>query len=211
MHVEKQSERMSKSLLAMGCGNRAKLFVAAYYWQDDEDCLSFTRSQGYGIIQPNGLHLTVDVMAEGEQYSVCTYLREPLTKQSQKNCCRSVSRQVFRAAKLYWFFEGEESFSDRTRTWSKFIFRLSEKLEKSDRTKLRHHNFVLCWYLLEARNQFVCASSFVLLLHFMDLFGYAPVIPVPLGSFSDSFRPRQTQSNLKLEDPTPTDSDSALI
>ena len=50
----------------MGCVGCAKLFLAAYYWQDDEDCLSYTRSQGYGIIQPNSLDLVVDVMAEDE-------------------------------------------------------------------------------------------------------------------------------------------------
>ena len=62
----KQSEQMSKSLRTMGRVGCAKLFLAAYYWQDDEDRLSYTRSQGYGIIQPNGLDLAVDIIAEGE-------------------------------------------------------------------------------------------------------------------------------------------------
>jgi len=40
--------------------NHAKLLLVAY------SCVSLTRSQGYGIIQPGGLNLAVDV---GEQYS----------------------------------------------------------------------------------------------------------------------------------------------
>jgi hypothetical protein len=64
-HVYRQSERMSKSLQALGKQSRAKLFLAAYFWRDDETCISFTRSQGYGIIQPNGKDLTVEVMAVG--------------------------------------------------------------------------------------------------------------------------------------------------
>jgi hypothetical protein len=45
---------------------RAKLFLSAYYWLDDEDCLSFTRGKGYGIIQLEGLNLEVHAMAKGE-------------------------------------------------------------------------------------------------------------------------------------------------
>lgn len=56
---------MSKSLRALGEQSRAKLFLAAYFWNDDESCISFTRNQGYGIIQPNGKDLTVKVMAVG--------------------------------------------------------------------------------------------------------------------------------------------------
>ena len=57
----------------MGYGNHTKLYLAAYYWQD-EDCISFTRGQGYGIIQPNGLDSTVEVMAKGEWHLVPTFI-----------------------------------------------------------------------------------------------------------------------------------------
>ena len=64
-HVKNQPERMSKSLRTMGKQSRAKLYLAAYYWHDDKLCASFARSQGYGIIQPNGRDLSVEVMALG--------------------------------------------------------------------------------------------------------------------------------------------------
>jgi hypothetical protein len=56
---------MSKSLRVLGKQSRAKLFLAAYYWHDDKSCVPFTRSQGYGIIQPNGRDLSAEVMALG--------------------------------------------------------------------------------------------------------------------------------------------------
>ena len=59
---------MSKSLRAMG-KSRAKLYLAAYYWHDDIMCVSFTRSQGYGIIQPNDRDVSIKVMASG----MCTH------------------------------------------------------------------------------------------------------------------------------------------
>jgi len=62
-HVDKQANRMSKTLRAMGKNSRAKLFLAGYYWDDDESCISFTRSKGYGILKPNGKDLSVDTMA----------------------------------------------------------------------------------------------------------------------------------------------------
>ena len=71
-HVFKQSERMSRSLRALGKQSRAKLFLAGYFWHDDEDCISFTRQLGYGIIQPNGKGLTVEVMAVGMCISSCS-------------------------------------------------------------------------------------------------------------------------------------------
>jgi hypothetical protein len=64
-HINKQPERMSKSLRAMGKNSRVKLFLAGYYWHDDKTCIEFTRSQGYGIIKPNGRDLDVEVMAVG--------------------------------------------------------------------------------------------------------------------------------------------------
>lgn len=42
----------------------SKLYLAAYYWLD-EDCISYARNKGYGIIKPNGSDLTVGVKAEG--------------------------------------------------------------------------------------------------------------------------------------------------
>ena len=56
---------MSKTLRAMGKNSRAKLFLAGYYWDDDESCISFTRSKGYDILKPNGRDLSVDTMALG--------------------------------------------------------------------------------------------------------------------------------------------------
>ena len=44
---------------------RARLYLAAYYWHDDEDCISYARNKGYGIIQPNGSDLTVHFKARG--------------------------------------------------------------------------------------------------------------------------------------------------
>lgn len=49
----------------MGKNPRAKLYLAAYYWPDDEDCVSYARNKGYGIIQPNGPELAVHFKAEG--------------------------------------------------------------------------------------------------------------------------------------------------
>ena len=73
-HVVEQSEHMSRSLRALGKQNRAKLFLAAYFWQDDKNCISFTCQLGYGIIQPNlvGKGLTVEVMAEGMCICFCS-------------------------------------------------------------------------------------------------------------------------------------------
>jgi hypothetical protein len=45
--------------------SRTKLFLAGYFWDDDESCVSFTRSKGYGIVKPNGEDLSVDVMPLG--------------------------------------------------------------------------------------------------------------------------------------------------
>ena len=64
-HVKLQPERMSKSLRAMGKESCVKLFLAGYYWHDDKTCIEFTRSQGYGIIKPNGRDMDVEVMAVG--------------------------------------------------------------------------------------------------------------------------------------------------
>ena len=49
----------------MGKDRRAQLYLAAYYWPDDEDCVSYARNKGYGIIQPNGSDLAVHFKAEG--------------------------------------------------------------------------------------------------------------------------------------------------
>lgn len=64
-HVKRQPERMSKSLRAMGKECHVKLFLAGYYWHDHKTCIEFTRSQGYGIIKPNGRDMDVEVMAVG--------------------------------------------------------------------------------------------------------------------------------------------------
>lgn len=63
-----QSERISKSLQALGKQSRAKLYLAANFWHDDKSCISFTRSQGYGIIRPNGRDLTVEATAAGMDF-----------------------------------------------------------------------------------------------------------------------------------------------
>jgi len=63
-HIDSQSERISESLIAMGKNQRAQLYLAAYYWPDDEDCVSYARNKGYGIIQPNGSDLTVHFKAK---------------------------------------------------------------------------------------------------------------------------------------------------
>lgn len=44
----------------------SRLYLAAYFWPDDEDCILYARNKGYGIIQPNGADLTVGFKAEGE-------------------------------------------------------------------------------------------------------------------------------------------------
>ncbi len=49
----------------MGKNRRAQLYLAAYYWPDDEDCVSYAHNKGYGIIQPNGSDLAVHFKAEG--------------------------------------------------------------------------------------------------------------------------------------------------
>ena len=66
-HIDKQLARLSKTLDAMGKEKKAKLYLAAYHWPDDEDCISYARSKGYGIIQPtgNGSDLTVHFKAKG--------------------------------------------------------------------------------------------------------------------------------------------------
>jgi hypothetical protein len=46
--------------------SHAKIFLAAYYWPSDNNCVSYAYSKGYGIIHPNGLDLTVAAIAEGE-------------------------------------------------------------------------------------------------------------------------------------------------
>lgn len=67
-HIDKQSERISKSLIAMGKTGRAQLYLAAYYWPDDEDCISYACKKGYGVIQPTErLHrLTVTVHSKAK-------------------------------------------------------------------------------------------------------------------------------------------------
>ena len=54
----------------MGKEKRAKLYLAAYYWPDDEDCILYTQSKGYGIIQPNGADLTVHLKAKGKSLTI---------------------------------------------------------------------------------------------------------------------------------------------
>ncbi|KAF5383024.1 hypothetical protein D9615_005084 [Tricholomella constricta] len=61
-HIDSQLNRLSRSLMAMGKDNRARLYLAAYYWPDDE--VSYARSKGYGIIQPNGSDLTIHFKAK---------------------------------------------------------------------------------------------------------------------------------------------------
>jgi hypothetical protein len=75
-HVNVQLRRMTASLRAMGRSKRTMLYLAAYYWQDDEDCIPFARNLGYGIIQPNGLDLTIDTKAKGMYYVAFTSLHE---------------------------------------------------------------------------------------------------------------------------------------
>lgn len=48
----------------MGKNRRAQLYLAAYYWPDNEDCVSYARRKGYGIIQTNGSDLTVHSKAK---------------------------------------------------------------------------------------------------------------------------------------------------
>jgi hypothetical protein len=56
---------MLKSLIAMGKDKRARLYLAAYYWPDDEDCIFCALNKGYGIIKPNGSDLIVHFKAKG--------------------------------------------------------------------------------------------------------------------------------------------------
>ena len=57
---------MSKSLAAIGKkGHHARLYLAAYYWPDDEDCISYAQNKGYGIIKPNGSDLAIHSKAQG--------------------------------------------------------------------------------------------------------------------------------------------------
>jgi hypothetical protein len=65
-HIDDQLSRVRKTLRAMGDGGRARIFLAAYYWGSDDDCISYARSKGYGIIQPNGSDLKVTAMAAGK-------------------------------------------------------------------------------------------------------------------------------------------------
>ena len=51
----------------MGKSPRAQLYLAAFYWPDDEDCISHARNKGYGVLQPlNGSDLTVCFEAKGD-------------------------------------------------------------------------------------------------------------------------------------------------
>ena len=56
---------MSKSLIAMGKDKCARLYLTAYYWPADKDCISYPHNEGYGIIQPNGSDLAVHCKAKG--------------------------------------------------------------------------------------------------------------------------------------------------
>ena len=79
-HIDKQFKRLSKSLDAMGNEKRAKLsYLAAYHWPDDEDCISYARSKGYGIIQPNGSDLTVHFKAKGRSLMISFMFQVELT------------------------------------------------------------------------------------------------------------------------------------
>jgi len=65
-HIDLQPKQMSKSLIAMGKDKLARLYLAAYYSPDDEDCITYACDKGYGIIQPNGSDLNVYFRAKGE-------------------------------------------------------------------------------------------------------------------------------------------------
>ena len=54
--------RLSKTLKILGDSKYAKLYLAAYYWPEDE-IIHYAQSLGYGIILPNGTDLTVHVKA----------------------------------------------------------------------------------------------------------------------------------------------------
>jgi hypothetical protein len=59
-HVDKQAKRVATTLLALGKpANNSKLYLAGYYWDDDESTISFTGAKGYGIIRPNGDDLDI--------------------------------------------------------------------------------------------------------------------------------------------------------
>ncbi|KIM85207.1 hypothetical protein PILCRDRAFT_353377 [Piloderma croceum F 1598] len=62
MYCMSKLKQVRKSLRAMGDGSRARIFLATHYWPSD-DCISYARSKGYGIIQPNGSDLNVTAMA----------------------------------------------------------------------------------------------------------------------------------------------------
>lgn len=52
---------------------KAKLYLAAYYWPDDDDCMSYARNKGYGIILPNGsdlMRLKVHIKAMGRWLTI---------------------------------------------------------------------------------------------------------------------------------------------
>lgn len=51
---------MATSLLALGKPvKNSKLYLAGYYWHDDESTLSFAGQKGYGIIRPDGEDLDI--------------------------------------------------------------------------------------------------------------------------------------------------------
>lgn len=53
--------------MGMGMGpKKAKLYLAAYNWSDDDDVISYASSLGYGVIRPNGQDLTVHAKANGK-------------------------------------------------------------------------------------------------------------------------------------------------
>lgn len=67
-HIKDQSKRVSKSLRAMAKNPRAKLYLAAYHWPDEESCISYARDKGYGILQPNGSGLTIRSEAKDQDF-----------------------------------------------------------------------------------------------------------------------------------------------
>jgi hypothetical protein len=56
--------------------NKARLYLAAYFWPDDNDCISYAQSMGFGVILPNGSDLEIHVKAKGNWYLTILFIFE---------------------------------------------------------------------------------------------------------------------------------------
>ena len=89
----------------MGKMKSVKLYLAAYYWPDDEDCISYAQSKGYGIIQPNGADLTVHLKAKGKWMTISfiselTYSNKRLKLIKIVHCSGFVLNMLFKFCEI---------------------------------------------------------------------------------------------------------------